>query len=47
MSAGENELFDVRDTAPGSFMDIVQRFLKSSLGFTLPNAVGQGLLWGK
>lgn len=44
---GENDLYDMRETVPGSFRAKLQRFLKTYLGFTLPNAVGRSLFLGK
>lgn len=44
---GENELYDTRDTKPGSMRAMLQHVLKATFGFTLPDAVGKGLFWGK
>ncbi|GBF94712.1 diacylglycerol O-acyltransferase 2B [Raphidocelis subcapitata] len=44
---GENELFDILPTPPGSFRARVQALLKSTAGFVLPNAVGTSLVFGK
>ena len=43
---GENELYDIRPTAPGSLRDKMTRLLKSAFGFVLPNAMGTALLFG-
>eukprot|EP00878_Enallax_costatus_P007164 GHUV01007508.1.p2 GENE.GHUV01007508.1~~GHUV01007508.1.p2 ORF type:complete len:231 (+),score=53.48 GHUV01007508.1:473-1165(+) len=44
---GENDLYDMRQTVPRSVRAKLARLLKSWLGFTLPNAVGRSLLFGK
>jgi hypothetical protein len=44
---GENELYHMREVKPGSMRDKLQRFVKAAFGFTLPNAVGQGLFFGE
>eukprot|EP00879_Flechtneria_rotunda_P031230 GHRR01034097.1.p1 GENE.GHRR01034097.1~~GHRR01034097.1.p1 ORF type:complete len:270 (+),score=57.66 GHRR01034097.1:214-1023(+) len=41
---GENDLYDTRETKQGSARALLQRFLKSVFGFTLPEALGTGLL---
>eukprot|EP00877_Chromochloris_zofingiensis_P002359 jgi/Chrzof1/12123/Cz06g22030.t1_DGAT2G[v5.2] len=40
---GEPELYTARRTAPGSMRAMMQKMLKTMLGFTLPEAVGVGL----
>ncbi len=40
---GENDLYDITPTLPGSARATVQRVLKRLFGFTLPNARGWGL----
>lgn len=44
---GENDLYDLQETAPGSMRERLQRILKTCFGFTLPNAVGRSLLFGE
>lgn len=44
---GEPELYTARRTAPGSMRAMMQKMLKTMLGFTLPEAVGVGLFTSK
>ena len=44
---GENDLFHTRKTEPGTARAVLQKVLKSCFGFTLPDAVGTSLFWGK
>lgn len=44
---GENDLYFQSRPEPGSRMDVLQRWLKRNLGFTLPSFYGDGLVYGR